>query len=64
MKITIIRHEPNKRFSKNIDEISIKSLQKQNHCYNELGKRFVIKTKSQEVYKKYTGIFAIYIKGV
>ena len=29
------------------------------HCYNKLGKRCVIKTKSQEVFKKYTGIFAI-----
>ena len=28
-----------------IDETSIKSLQKRNHCYNELGKRCVIKTK-------------------
>ena len=26
-----------------IDETSIKSLQKRNHCYNELGKRCVIK---------------------
>jgi hypothetical protein len=27
-----------------IDETSIKSLQKRNHCYNEIGKRCVIKT--------------------
>jgi hypothetical protein len=47
-----------------IDETSIKSLQKRNHCYNELGKRCVIKTQSQEVFKKYTGIFAISTKGV
>ena len=76
LKITRIRHEPNKRFGKDIDinskikefydevkkykiediicidETSIKSLQKRNHCYNELGKRCVIKTQSQEVFKK------------
>jgi len=34
-----------------IDETSIKSLQKRNHCYNELGKRCVIKTQIQEVFK-------------
>jgi transposase len=88
LKITRIRHEPVKRFGKDIDinanikkfyeeikkhkiediicidETSIKSLQKRNHCYNELGKRCVIKTQSQEVFKKYTGIFAISTKGV
>ena len=88
LKITRIRHEPNKRFGKDIDinskikdfydevkkykiediicidETSIKSLQKRNHCYNELGKRCVIKTQSQEVFKKYTGIFAISVNGV
>ena len=70
LKITRIRHEPNKRFCKDIDinkkikefydkvkkykmediicidETSIKSLQKRNYCYNELGKRYVIKTQS------------------
>jgi transposase len=88
LKITKIRHEPIKRFGKDIDinskikefydevkkyklddiicidETSIKSLQKRNHCYNEIGKRCVIKTQSQEVFKKYTGIFAISTKGV
>ena len=88
LKITRIRHEPNKRFGKDIDinksikefydevkkyrlddiicidETSIKSLQKRNHCYNEIGKRCVIKTQQQEVFKKYTGIFAISTKGV
>jgi transposase len=88
LKITRIRHDPNKRFGKDIDmnksikefydevkkynlddiicidETSIKSLQKRNHCYNEIGKRCVIKTQSQEVFKKYTGIFAISTKGV
>jgi len=71
LKITRVRHEPTKRFGKDIDinqkikefyeevkkyklediicidETSIKSLQKRNHCYNEIGKRCVIKTQSQ-----------------
>ena len=47
-----------------IDETSIKSLQKRNHCYSEKGKRCVIKTQSQDVFKKYTGIFAISVNGV
>ena len=47
-----------------IDETSIKSLQKRNHCYSRKGKRCVIKTQSQEVFKKYTGIFAISVDGV
>jgi len=88
LKITRVRHEPIKRFGKEIDinqkikefyeevkkyklediicidETSLKSLQKRNHCYNEIGKRCVIKTQSQEVFKKYTGIFAISTKGV
>jgi len=86
--ITRVRHEPTKRFGKDIDinqkikefyeevkkyklediicidETSVKSLQKRNHCYNEIGKRCVIKTQSQEVFKKYTGIFAVSTKGV
>ena len=86
--MTRFRHEPVKRFGKEIninskikefyneikkynvddiiciDETSIKSLEKRNHCYSEKGKRCVIKTQSQEVFKKYTGIFAISTKGV
>jgi transposase len=88
LKLTRIRHEPVKRFGKDIDinnnlkdfyneikqyniediicidETSIKSLQKRNHCYSGIGKRCVIKTQSQEVFKKYTGIFAISMNGV
>ena len=88
LKITRIRHEPVKRFGKDIDinanikkfyeeikkykiediicidETSIKSLQKRHHCYSENGKRCVIKTQSQKVFKKYTGIFAISVDGV
>ena len=88
LKQTRIRHEPIKRFGKDIninnkldefynqvkkykiqdiiciDETSIKSLQKRIHCYSEKGKRCVIKTQSQEVFKKYTGIFAINVNGV
>ena len=47
-----------------IDETSIGSLQKRKHCYNKLGKRCIIKTNSQEVFKKYTGIFSISTEGV
>jgi len=88
LKLTRIRHEPTKRFGKDIDinskikefyeevkkykiediicidETSIKSLQKRNHCYTQKGKRCVIKTQSQEVFKKYTGVFAISVNGV
>ncbi len=88
VKLTHIRHEPIKRFGKDIDinknikdfykevkkyniddiicidETSINALQNRYHCYNNIGKRCVIKTESQEVFKKYTGIFAISSKGV
>ena len=88
LKLTRIRHEPVKRFGKDIDinskikefydevkkykiediicidETSIKSLQKRNYCYSNKGKRCVIKTQSQEVFKKYTGVFAISVNGV
>lgn len=42
-----------------IDESSINSLEKRKHCYSDKGKRCTIKTDNQEVFKKYTGIFAI-----
>jgi len=85
LKITRIRHEPVKRFGKDIDinanikkfyeevkkykiediicidETSIKSLQKRNHCYSERGKRCVIKTQSQEVFKKYSRNIQVYL---
>ena len=88
LKLTHIRHEPNKRFGKDInindkltefykeikkhklkdiiciDETSINALQKRHHCYNDVGKRCVITTQSQEVFKKYTAIFAIGYTGV
>jgi transposase len=88
LKLTRFRHEPIKRFGKDIninekikefykeikkhnlndiisiDETSVSSLMKRNHCYSEVGKRCVIKTTSQEVFKKYTAIFAINNKGV
>jgi transposase-like protein len=88
LKITKLRHEPIKRFGKDIniheqikefyenikqydindiiciDETSINALQSRHHCYSEKGKRCLIKTNSQEVFKKYTAIFAISIKGV
>ena len=34
------------------------------HCYEKIGKRCVIKTQDQEVFKKYTGIFAISANGI
>lgn len=47
-----------------IDETSINALQSRNKCYSEKGKKCVVKTNSQEVFKKYTAIFAISINGV
>ena len=47
-----------------IDETSINALQLRHHCYNTIGKRCVIKTSSQEIFKKYTAIFAISVNGV
>jgi len=88
LKITRYRHEPEKRFGKEIninkklkefykeikkyklediiciDETSVNALMKRNHCYSKVGKRCVIKTTSQEVFKKYTAIFAINTNGV
>ncbi len=42
-----------------IDETSISAFQHRYYCYYEIGKRCVIKTKKQDVFKKYTAIFAI-----
>jgi transposase-like protein len=88
LKITKLRHEPIKRFGKDInidkqikefyenikqydindiiciDETSINALQSRHLCYSEKGKRCVVKTNSQEVFKKYTAIFAISVDGV
>ena len=47
-----------------IDETSISGLQARYHCYEKIGKRCIIKTQSQDVFKKYTAIFAISSKGV
>jgi len=88
LKLTRYRHEPIKRFGKDIninqklkefykevkkyklddiiciDESSISALQKRNFCYEKVGKRCIIKTQSQEVFKKYTAIFVINSNGV
>ena len=37
---------------------------KRYHCYSEIGKRCVIKTQDQNVFKKYTAIFAISSSGI
>jgi len=42
-----------------IDETSLKSFTTRDKCYEVIGKKCIIKTNSQEVFKKYTGIFAI-----
>ena len=47
-----------------IDETSINALQKRKHCYSEVGKRCVITTTSQDVFKRYTSIMAINTEGV
>jgi len=47
-----------------IDETSLNSFMIRRKCYEELGKRCVVKTENQEVFKKYTEIFAISSKGV
>lgn len=47
-----------------IDETSINALQKRKHCYSDVGKRCVITTTSQDVFKRYTAIMAISTSGV
>lgn len=42
-----------------IDETSLNSNEIRKHCYERVGKRCIVKTSDQEVFKKYTGIFAI-----
>ena len=46
-----------------IDETSFNSHEVRKHCYSKLGHRCLIKTTNQEVFKKYTGIFAISNRG-
>jgi hypothetical protein len=81
LKMTRFRHEPVKRFGKEIninskikefydeikkynvddiiciDEISIKSLEKRNHCYSEKGKRCVIKTHKNTITRSIQKIY-------
>lgn len=88
LKLTRYRHEPTKRFGKDvdinknlkdfyktvkahslkdiicIDETSINALQNRKFCYETVGKRCVLKTTSQQVFKRYTAIFAIDSQGV
>ena len=47
-----------------LDETSINGLMKRNFCYEDKGKRCIHITNSQEVFKKYTGIFAISSSGL
>ena len=46
-----------------IDETSLNSYHTRKYCYSNEGKRCILKTHNQEVFKKYTGIFAITTKG-
>ncbi len=47
-----------------IDKTSISGLQIRYHYYNKIGKMCIIKTQSQDIFKKYTAIFAISSKGI
>ncbi len=47
-----------------IDETSLNSFMVRHHCYEKVGKRCVVKTTDQAVFKKYTGIFAISANGM
>jgi len=66
LKLTRIRLEPVKRFGKDININSkIKEFYDEvKKIQNRRRKRCVIKTQSQEVFKKYTGVFAITVNGV
>lgn len=46
-----------------IDETSLKSSMRRNYCRSKIGSRCTRITTSQEVFKKYTGIFAISTRG-
>jgi transposase len=47
-----------------LDETNIQIFHKRNFCYSPVGKRCVVTTQSQEVFKRYTTIFAISTQGV
>lgn len=46
-----------------IDETSLNAFMIRKYCREKIGKRCVVKTTSQEVFKKYTGVFAISSNG-
>lgn len=46
-----------------IDETSLNAFMVRKYCRERIGKRCVVKTTSQEVFKKYTGVFAISSNG-
>lgn len=76
LKQTRLRHEPIIRYGQPInikkqiddiiciDETSLNGFMTRYRCYEKIGKRCLIKTDNQEVFKKYTGIFAISTDGV
>ena len=47
-----------------IDETSLSSFLTRNYGYSKKGKRCVIQTNNQNVFKKYTGIFAMTTEGI
>ena len=47
-----------------IDEISLSLFLTRNYGYSKKGKRCVIQTNNQNVFKKYTGIFAMTTEGI
>jgi transposase len=47
-----------------IDETSLCSFLTRNYGYSKKGKRCVIQTNNQNVFKKYTGIFAMTTEGI
>ena len=42
-----------------IDETPLNAFMVRKYCREKIGKRCVVKTTSQEVFKKYTGVFAM-----
>lgn len=46
-----------------IDETSLNAFMVRKYCREKIGKRCIVKTTSQEVFKKYTGVFAISSEG-
>lgn len=46
-----------------IDETSLNAFMVRRYCHEKIGWRCIVKTTSQKVFKKYTGVFAMSSKG-